>query len=705
MLLALGLLVAPLAGRGLAGSAPGGVAPPPERAARALELQPFFGELTAIREGWGSSPLQQVVGDSPRATLLRFYAVMAEVDQRSQLLISRQGDDPGPFWSSRLRQQIRGVDGLLRRAGAALDLSLVPERQRPDASRERSLQLKVILDAVLAGQAQPLAIPDAAQLAALRRTGLAGDGSWTLPGTPISLSPVASDGQTLYRFSAATVQQIPDLYDEILPLRPDASNWFSPDLYSAFAHSPGDTVPPKWYLRLPLALRQGLLERPIASNSLLQLAMTLALVVLLLLVLWFQLRRWIRSYRHASGQVPADRASWRRVLQLLPLPALIAFSISLIDHEINITGPLDQVLGSLFELLFTTALVLLVVQLCEALGHSLARSIVRVRGRHGSALSLQRAHSFVLPLCRVAAMVIAVALLYRLLLQLGIPATTVLTFSAVPGLAIGLGASKLLSNLFAGLAIQTDRPLRLGEFCQIGPHQGFITRIGLRSLQIQTVDALVTIPNAQVDEQMVVNYSIRQSNSAAPPLQQLDLRLALDPPLPNHALRELLRLVQRDLAADPQLLDPRVSFDPQAVGTPGLIVLASVPSIDWPELLARRQQLMLRLRWWVFQARRSVIRLGLSYATTPAQLRDLPDWIAALFAAEPHTRLSKVVFDEIADFAYVVQIAFQSDLEASAFQPLLSRLHTGLLELCDSHGLEIPYPTRLELQQQLPPAP
>ena len=128
MLLALGLLVAPLAGRGLAGSAPGGAAPPPERAARALELQPFFRELTAIREGWGSSPLQQVVGDSPRATLLRFYAVMAEVDQRSQLLISRQGDDPGPFWSSRLRQQIRGVDGLLRRAGAALDLSLVPER-------------------------------------------------------------------------------------------------------------------------------------------------------------------------------------------------------------------------------------------------------------------------------------------------------------------------------------------------------------------------------------------------------------------------------------------------------------------------------------------------------------------------------------------------------------------------------------------------
>ena len=680
-----------------------------EHAVLPITAQPFYPALEASRRAFRQSPLLPVVGDSPRSTLLNFYAVMAEVDARTRAIVASRATDPGFNWSPALRQQIRSVDRLLHKASEALDLSLVPERQRADAARERSLQLKVILDAVLASQADPLEIPDAEQFAALGRRGLLADGRWRLPGTPISLAPAtaaaAAESDGGVRFSAGTVQQIPALYAEILPVRPAASTWYTPDLYSAFAHSPGDTVPPKWYVQLPSALRHSVLELPIASNSVLQLGLTLVLLLVLCVLVWWLLRRWIRHQRRAMLHGSGGSAAWRRVLDLLPLPPLTAAANSLIDHEINITGPLDLVLGSLFACLFTASLVLLVVQLFEALGYSLARSIVRVRGRRDSSLSLQRAHSFVLPLCRVAAMVVGVALLFRLLLDLGIPAATVLTFSAVPGLAIGLGASKLLGNLFAGLAIQTDRPLRLGEFCQIGPHQGFITRIGLRSLQIQTLDALVTIPNALVDDQMVVNYTIRQADPSAPALQQLDLRLPLDQPLPNHSLREVLRLVQRDLAADPRLLEPVVSLDPHAGGAPVLMVLARVHSHDWSAVLTLREQLMIRLRWCAYQARRSVIRLGLSYATTPQQLRQLPVWLAELFAAEANTDLAKVVFDEIADFAYVVQIAFRTDVEPSAFQPLLSRIHTALLELCAAHDLEIPFPTRLELQQQLHAAP
>ncbi len=64
-------------------------------------------------------------------------------------------------------------------------------------------------------------------------------------------------------------------------------------------------------------------------------------------------------------------------------------------------------------------------------------------------------------------------LIYRLLLLLDLPASTVHAVSAVPGLAIGLCASKLLGHYFAGLTIQPDRPLRVGDFCQIGDNLGF----------------------------------------------------------------------------------------------------------------------------------------------------------------------------------------------------------------------------------------
>ena len=117
--------------------------------------------------------------------------------------------------------------------------------------------------------------------------------------------------------------------------------------------------------------------------------------------------------------------------------------------------------------------------------------------------------------------------LYKLLVVLGLPSTTVLAFSAVPGLAIGLGASKLLGNLFGGLSIQTDRPVRVGKFCQIGDTLGYVTKIGMRSLVLQTLDTRVNIPNLIIDEQTIVNFSRRDSNSDACPTQSLVVRVAV----------------------------------------------------------------------------------------------------------------------------------------------------------------------------------
>ena len=44
-----------------------------------LEQQPFHAELERRADLWRHTPLGQVVGDSPRDTLLNFYAVMADV--------------------------------------------------------------------------------------------------------------------------------------------------------------------------------------------------------------------------------------------------------------------------------------------------------------------------------------------------------------------------------------------------------------------------------------------------------------------------------------------------------------------------------------------------------------------------------------------------------------------------------------------------
>ena len=137
-----------------------------------------------------------------------------------------------------------------------------------------------------------------------------------------------------------------------------------------------------------------------------------------------------------------------------------------------------------------------------------------------------------MPTCRIISGVVAIALIYKLLLQLGLSPTLVLALSTVPGLAIGLGASKLLSNLFAGLSLQTDRPLRVGEFCEIGDKQGFLTKIGLRSVEIATVTGKVTIPNAVAEDCIVNNLSRNHGKPGSPQRQGLDLSLELDTKAP-----------------------------------------------------------------------------------------------------------------------------------------------------------------------------
>ena len=55
--------------------------------------------------------------------------------------------------------------------------------------------------------------------------------------------------------------------------------------------------------------------------------------------------------------------------------------------------------------------------------------------------------SRVQPISRALSGIVALLLVYQMLIQLGLPGSLVLALSSVPGLAIALGASKLLSNL------------------------------------------------------------------------------------------------------------------------------------------------------------------------------------------------------------------------------------------------------------------
>lgn len=120
------------------------------------------------------------------------------------------------------------------------------------------------------------------------------------------------------------------------------------------------------------------------------------------------------------------------------------------------------------------------------------------------------AHS-VLPLfSRVFMITIVVLAIAAILSNWGYNTTTILAGLGIGGVAIALAAQKTIENLFGGVAVISDRPVTVGDFCKFGDRVGTIENIGLRSTRIRTPDrTLVNVPNAQFSSMTLENFSKR----------------------------------------------------------------------------------------------------------------------------------------------------------------------------------------------------
>ena len=95
------------------------------------------------------------------------------------------------------------------------------------------------------------------------------------------------------------------------------------------------------------------------------------------------------------------------------------------------------------------------------------------------------------------------ALAATLLLRERILATT-----AVGAVILGFALQETLSNLFAGLAIQIEKPFRVGHWVTIGGQNGLVSEITWRATKIRTkAGNFVIVPNSVLARDTITNYS------------------------------------------------------------------------------------------------------------------------------------------------------------------------------------------------------
>ena len=97
-----------------------------------------------------------------------------------------------------------------------------------------------------------------------------------------------------------------------------------------------------------------------------------------------------------------------------------------------------------------------------------------------------------------------------------------LTTSAVGAVVVGFALQDTLGNAFAGLAIQSERPFKVGHWIKVGDFEGRVAEITWRATKLRTkAGNFVIVPNNIVAKEAITNYS----EPAAP--TRLDLEVGV----------------------------------------------------------------------------------------------------------------------------------------------------------------------------------
>ena len=198
--------------------------------------------------------------------------------------------------------------------------------------------------------------------------------------------------------------------------------------------------------------------------------------------------------------------------------------------------------------------------------------------------TLASAISIIRLIVTVALFAIAIILI---LSNLGVNVTGLLAGLGIGGIAIGLAAQGIFSDLFAALSIIFDKPFRRGDTITFEQTTGSVERIGLKSTRIRSVNGEeVIMSNAKLLGMRVQNWTRLRRRRA---VMLLNLVYRIPPETLARLPGELRAIVERQKLAtfDRAHL---VAFAPSSID---LELVFFVETSEYPEFLAIRQAVML----------------------------------------------------------------------------------------------------------------
>lgn len=133
--------------------------------------------------------------------------------------------------------------------------------------------------------------------------------------------------------------------------------------------------------------------------------------------------------------------------------------------------------------------------------------------------------------------------------KLNFDLASLITTSAILTAVLGFALQDTLGNLFAGLAIQAEKPYQIGDWVQLGQYTGQVEGISWKSTKVVTTTReTVYVPNSSISKSAIFNYSQPTPEYIA----IMDVGVSYDAP-PNRVRNIIMEILTRH----PQIMQQR----------------------------------------------------------------------------------------------------------------------------------------------------
>lgn len=207
-----------------------------------------------------------------------------------------------------------------------------------------------------------------------------------------------------------------------------------------------------------------------------------------------------------------DCRHWRgvfgRVLQKTTIAFMVAAALDMVANYTAVPVKIERLLDILFTVAFAFQGAIWARELILGV-------IARKAGDDPTETAVGNALSVIRVLISVALFAIAILVILD---NIGVNVTALVAGFGIGGIAIGLAAQGIFSDLFAALAILFDKPFRRGDTIQFDQTTGTVDRIGLKTTRLISVTGeQVVMANTKLLEREIHNFAGGRTRRASLP--------------------------------------------------------------------------------------------------------------------------------------------------------------------------------------------